>query len=299
MYLKKAAPKTKKLLQKLPSLVDDVAVIYKQGVTTPIGPDAPTTFAGAPYALKQLNNINYYTCGSSISVGNYREAGTLGALLSNGQRFYGLSNGHVVSGCNHAALRTPIVAPGIVDVCAQNIAPFTIGYYAGGLPLIPGSPDTVPWKDNCDVAFFEVANMGAMSSSQQNFYDTPASVLPIADGMSVSKVGRTTGHTVGTVVGVMAGSLSMPYHAAVYDFKGPVHLAPVYLIEGLATRFSEGGDSGSLVTHMDSHGARHAVGIVFGGMQSSSAKGGGYSLVLPLQPILARLGMTLVSGHNI
>lgn len=300
VFLRRAAPKAKKALDKLPSLVGDVAVKYKQGVTSPVDANPPAPFGGPPYALKQVNQSVCYTCGSSISVGNFREAGTLGALVRDGTgRLFGLSNAHVVSSCNHATMRTPIVAPGIADVCAQNHPPFTIGAYVNSLPLISGSPDTVAWLNNADAACFEIQDPTKVSSSQQNYYDTPSSCSPLTTGINVEKVGRTTGHTQGKIVGAMSGYFAMPYQAAAYDFKGIVYLPSVFVAEGYGKAFSEAGDSGSLVVQTDAAGIKSAVALVFAGMQSGTAAGGCYSLLLPIEPILTRLGMQLVSAHNI
>lgn len=72
-----------------------------------------------------------------------------------------------------------------------------------------------------------------------------------------------------------------------------------FVVHGIGDRFSDGGDSGSLVVHQDDVGVRHAVGIVVGGAADSSAPGGKISLIMPITPILEELGLTLVSNHNV
>lgn len=46
-------------------------------------------------------------------------------------------------------------------------------------------------------------------------------------------------------------------------------------------------------------GTRQGVALVFAGMNDNKAPGGSLSLVLPLEPMLRELGLTLVSGHNV
>lgn len=63
--------------------------------------------------------------------------------------------------------------------------------------------------------------------------------------------------------------------------------------------FSDNGDSGSLIVTTLQDGTRVAVGLVVGGATSGTAPGGKISIVLPIANVLARLNLTLVSGHNI
>ncbi|MGO4505358.1 hypothetical protein [Dyella sp. 2YAF14] len=300
VYLRRATP-GKKALESLPDFVEDFPIKYRQGATGTVDVNAPVPF-GAPYALRGVGNQVRYTCGSSISVGNVREAGTLGCLVRDAQgELYGLSNNHVSGSCSQAPIGLPIVAPGILDVSANNQAPFTIGFHAGALQLITGAADVVPYQLNSDAAKFRINNPQQVSSYQQDAYDTPATTMALAAGMDVEKVGRTTGHKVGVVQAEILGPFSVPYHAAAYDFSGPVYFDSVFAIAGLPAsgRFSDGGDSGSLIVHRDAGGNMHAVGIVFAGMQDNKAPGSWVTLALPIEPILASLGMTLVSGHNI
>ncbi len=60
-------------------------------------------------------------CGSSIGIGNQRNAGTLTAIaIDDQEQLFGLSCNHVVGGCNTALPGTPIVIPGIQDVSADS-----------------------------------------------------------------------------------------------------------------------------------------------------------------------------------
>jgi hypothetical protein len=124
VFTKRAAPTSKKLVDALPASIDNVAIKYRQGAETPIGSEPTVSFGGPPYLVRQTGGGTRYTCGSSISVGNFRDAGSLGCLVRNAAGvLYGLSNNHVSGGCNFAGVGLPILAPGIVDVMPNGLAP--------------------------------------------------------------------------------------------------------------------------------------------------------------------------------
>jgi hypothetical protein len=112
------------------------------------------------------------------------------------------------------------VAPGIFDVAPNSRPPFTIGFHARSLQLIPGSADNVDPKKNLDAAIFRVANANAVSSYQGGSYDTPAQAAAVADNMEVEKVGRTTQHTRGRVI-------SQVYSANAIQYGVPCISSPV------------------------------------------------------------------------
>lgn len=301
VFTKRAAPASKRQIALLPNKIDDVEIHYRQGVPHSVEDRPPTTQAGPAYAIRTTGTTPRYTCGSSISVGNNREAGTLGCLVTDATgEMFGLSNNHVSGGCSYAGLGLPIVAPGIFDVVPNGtVNPFTLGHHHRALPLVAGSPDNVDSKANLDAAIFKLLNAASVSSHQRDVYDTPSVTGAMAPGMTVEKVGRTTGHTAGTVLSQVYGATSINYQVQLYNFSGPVPFDPVFAITGGADMFSDTGDSGSLITALNPAGSRIAVGIVVGSMNDGKAPGGKVTLALPIEPILAKLGVTLVSGHNI
>lgn len=298
VFTKRAAP-TKKQRSALPDRVDDVSIRYRQGLQHAIG-EAPAVPFGAPFTIRQVAQSRHYACGSSISVGNSAEAGTLGAIVRDASGdLYGLSNNHVSGSCSFANVGMPILAPGVLDVAANSLPPFTLGFHHRALPLLTGSPSNVAHVANLDAAIFKIANPTSVSSFQGDAYDTPASTAPLAPQMDVEKVGRTTGHTFGKVLSQIYGAAYITYRCVPYNFSGPVYFEPLFVVVGVNAPFSEGGDSGSLVTTVDQQGNRRAVGLVVGGGSDNSAPGGKTSLVLPLEPILQALNVTLVAGHNV
>lgn len=300
MFLHRSIGTNKSVLNALPMEIGGVTIKYRQGITQTIGQQVALPHAAAPWTVRQsISGSGFYACGSSISVGNNREAGTLGAIVRDLEgKLYGLSNNHVSGSCNYAAKGLPIIAPGVLDVCANGINPFSIGNHVKLLELRIGSPDHVPASGNLDAAIFELSCPEKLTSWQGNSYDTPADAIDMEAGMDVEKVGRTTGSTQGKIMGKMYGFQPIMYNSPLYQFSGQVYFSDLFVIIGRGDMFSDSGDSGSLITTIDSAGQRKAVGIVVGGMEDNQAPGGKITLALPIIPVLNGLGVSLVSGHN-
>lgn len=257
--------------------------------------------AAAPAAPSDLpRRWTRYTCGSSISVGNTRDAGTLGCLLRNRRgELFGLSANHVTGGCSNANPGAPIVAPGIKDVGAGQPDPRTVGYHDRSGPFVAGNPGIVDPTANTDAAVFKLVDPGETSSWQGGYHDTPMDVGDPIENAVVEKVGRTTRLTRGYIDSQVVGPSAVAYKTTVWhsseeavDFRGTVYFDPVFLLRGRGRPFAARGDSGALVTQLSADGnSQLAVGILFSGRDGAS------SLMLPLRPVLDNLEMTLVSGH--
>lgn len=281
----------------MPQTVDDFLVEYLQARNVLVG-GSPDDSAADPMAWR---NGGVHRCGSSISIGNDRMAGTLGCLVRGEDgKLYGLSNNHVTGGCNNSRPGLPIVGPGILDVMAGSPDPITVGFHSRALRMHQGEPDIVQHTKNTDAALFEILDESRVSSSQAGQYDTPSLVVDIDVDMEVEKVGRTTGHTTGVVESLVVGPFPVAYRSKTYhspdeqtEFVGTVYFEPVLKVAGDRGPFSSNGDSGSLVVTTLADGQRAAVGLVFAGNKQ------GESWILPLRPILEGLGVSLVSNHNI
>jgi hypothetical protein len=299
-FLRRAVPASKKVKAVLPSMVDDVPIKYRQGAQNVIVPGPTMPAAGPSYVVRVAAGLHRYTCGSSISVGNHRDAGTLGCLVRDAAGvLHGLSNNHVAASCSYAGVGLPILAPGVFDVVPNGLPPFTIGFHARALPMAAGSADNIDPSANMDAAIFRIADEALVSSHQGGAYDTPANSAPLAAGLAVQKVGRTTGHTSGTVISQFIGAHPIRYNADLYGFSGSVYFEPMFAIVGVGTAFASAGDSGSLIVSVDANGQRSAVGIVVGTMSDGAAPGGELTVAAPIEPILAALGLSLVGGHNV
>lgn len=301
VFTRFAPPRSKKVLSLVPTRMDDVKIIYRQGVASPLDASLPAPHSSPPFVMRATSRGSHYACGSSISAGNVRDAGTLGCLVRDSAGvLYGLSNNHVCGSCSYAEADLPILAPGVFDVAPHNHAPFTIGFHSRALPFRAGSPSVVDISANTDAAIFRIASEDQVTSYQGTIYDTPTSAGVLDAGIKVEKVGRTSGYTKGTVVTRILGPLPINYSSAEHQFSGKIFFEPLFVIHGeAADAFSTSGDSGSLITTVTPQGARVAVGLVVGSMKDGKAPGGEATMALAISPILQSLGVTLVSGHNV
>jgi hypothetical protein len=289
-------PVRKKLLQILPKKgAGNISISYQVGVNELIGKLPPPPF-GAPAAALHKGR---YTCGSSIHVGNRIGAGTLGCLVR-GQdgTIYGLSNSHVSGNCGYASNGFPILAPGPIDVGIGGVDPFCVGHHHEALRMVHGAPDnpTVHPADNTDAAIFKINDPTKVTSMQKGgAYDTPNGVAKITPQMKVRKVGRTTGLTEGIVRAQVSGPHAVRYKMAELDIDLTVFYEPVFVVEATqGAHFSWPGDSGALVIGEIGVNRTAGVGLILSGDTTK-----GVSHVLPLEPILQKLKVTLVSGHHV
>jgi hypothetical protein len=241
-------------------------------------------------------------CGSSIGLGNQRNAGTMMALASSSVgQLLGISCNHVTGGCNTASVGTPIVAPGIQDVSPDQNEISVIGLHDSTGPMSQGLPQVFDISNNCDIAFFDINDPDLVCSQQGegiDAFDTPTKFAKVKQDIRVKKWGRSTGLTHGEVTKIVSEPESIEYNVTSYygptssqTFKGTVYFSTIYEVESIGVNeFSAGGDSGSLVV-TDVAGAEKIVGILIGG---NSLK----SYVLPIKEILKNRKITLLDKHN-
>lgn len=286
-------------LKTLPSSILNCGIAYPQGVVEEIGKNNQIAH-GAAASMILAGGANRYACGSSISPGNSHSAGTLGALVVDGAGvIHGLSNNHVTGLCNHSQVGLPILAPGVLDVGPGGVNPFTLGFHKTVLDMAIGTQGNVDVSRNSDAAIFEIFQTANVSSSQGGVYDTPTSIADPLDGMVVEKVGRTTGHTRGKIVGQELMPIEISYSAANFGFQGRILFENVWVIHGENVPFSQPGDSGSLIVQIDGGGLRHAVGLLFAGGTDSLGPENQRTFFLPIRPILEKLQVSLLGGHNV
>lgn len=299
VFLRRAAP-TPKQLRVLPNAVSGYPIQYIQGVPFDVSPVVAFSQSSPSCQMRVSGGIGRYTCGSSVSPANNRDAGTMGALVKDASGVvFGLTNNHVSGACNHSAIGLPILAPGVTDVVANGLDPFTIGHHARSLAITPGDVTVIDPKENLDAAIFRIRDASMVTSYQGGSYDTPETAVNLVAGMAVEKVGRTTGHTTGVVTAKICGPFPIKYAAQIYGFAGSVYYDPLFTIVGQGDLFSTYGDSGSLIVTTLPDGKKAAVGLVVGGLANAGVPGGAISLALPITPILTRLGVTLVSQHHV
>lgn len=242
-------------------------------------------------------------CGSSVGMGNQRNAGTLTALarrLTGGDELYGLSCNHVVGGCSTARPGTPVVVPGIQDVSAEHDRIEVVGHHHAAAAMSQGLPSVFDISRNSDLACFRLHDPDRLSSLQgsgEDAYDTPTGFARPRVGLAVKKWGRSTGLTNGRISQIITGGESVDYNVTSYYgpmnsqiFKGTVYFNSVYEVDPSGGPFSLGGDSGALVV-TNTGEKEKLVGIVVAGGREKS-------LVLPLKPMLKLLELKLIGEHN-
>lgn len=202
------------------------------------------------------------------SIGHYRgTAGTLGiccydaaSQVGGPQRFYLLSNNHVLANCNDAAIGDPILQPAPADGGQANSD--TIGRLARFVP-IRFTPDTAAFSTDgahVPVNFVDAAIAeGRFDQLDRRIHwigDVRAD-NPMAEvGGMVQKCGRASHYTTGTIAAVNA-----TVHVN-YPNGRTARFAKQIVCHGL----SSGGDSGAVVTDLE----QRAVGLLFATSQTVS-----------------------------
>jgi hypothetical protein len=198
-------------------------------------------------------------------------AGTLGAVVARGETRFILSNNHVLANENQLPVGAPIYQPGLLDHGdPRTDAIARLSHFA---PLTPSGPNRV------DCAIAEILAPELIGTRVLAKVGKLASPQPIAvvEGMSVEKVGRGSGYTLGRAYDVSA-TLTLSYALGDLTFVDQI------LIRGASGAFSEDGDSGALVVDVDSG---RAAGLLIGG-------GGEFSIANHLDDVLTELGASLV-----
>ncbi len=188
------------------------------------------------------------------SVGNYAEcaSGTYGCAVTRGGNLYALSNNHVFARENAGSIGEICGQPGLYDGSPQCNGYYadTIGSLADFVPVQTGSNA----QNTVDCAIVLSSSSFIDCSTPAGYYGQPNTQTANAVlDMAIQKVGRTTGLTTGTVIGVNA-SVSLTYAGATTQFVDQVLTS---------SKFSKAGDSGSLIVTNDSNA--NPVGLLFAG----------------------------------
>ena len=224
----------------------------------------------APLRQTLLSTI---PCG--VSIGHFNiTAGTLGCLVDIAGERHILSNNHVLADSNGGTAADDILQPGPADGTSSNPAR-RIGGLADYEPIDFTGDNRIDaavasLDDNASVTP-DIMTLGLASSSP---------VAPIL-GAPVAKHGRTTGLTFGNIVDVSFDgyvNFGTQLQPRLVWFENQIG------IQGDTTRFSGGGDSGSLV--VDRPGS-HPVGLLFAGDDTQT-------LANPIDLVLNRFGATVV-----
>ena len=202
-------------------------------------------------------------------------AGTLGCIVEKDGQFLILSNSHVLANSGQAKKGDVIVYPAIADdgkspkdkiAKLANFIPFQVG-------------GAFVNHVDCAVAMPLPGRVADLRSEIKDLFVPRGITQPVRD-MEIVKVGRTTGETVGRVKDIHFRFVCP------YPDIGDVG----FVDQVFCTRYSSGGDSGSLV--LDRKTGK-AVGLHFAGFPDKQGVMG--SVFNPIQKVLDALGVTLVT----
>lgn len=222
--------------------------------------------------------------GSSVGHINIT-AGTLGAFVSRAGRPYILSNNHVLADEDRCNEGDPILQRGRFDggMHPQDQVA-TLRYWVSlnrkGANRVDAAlaeiDDGVGWEPTL------------LRSVAGNTNSHLAGIGPdfLDEGVTVYKIGRTTGPTEGRVVAFDFDELVVNFDTGNLRFDGQIE------IQGVGDHpFSDGGDSGSLIVDSD----MQAIALLFAGSDTGGANGQGLTYATPIRSVLEELQADLLS----
>jgi hypothetical protein len=247
-----------------------------------VPPSVPDSLSGARPILTDVKIIgklrpeinairNPFQPGNSISHIE-AEAGTFGAVVARGEDLFILSNSHVLALGGLAKKGDAIVYPGKADGGAEKDL---VGNLSGFKKFVAGAGFSN--RVDCAIAKPTPERLRKLVSQIKGLGLPSGTIKPVR-GMKVTKVGRTTGKTTGEIQDV--------HFRFTLDYGGSVG-AIGFRDQVLCTRYTQDGDSGSLV--IDKATGR-AVGLHFAG-----AEGG--SVFSPIDEVLKALKVKLVTAR--
>lgn len=213
------------------------------------------------------------------SIGHFRiTAGTLGCFVQSPSGvLYIISNNHVLANENRSRKGDAIIQPGAYDGGSDpadriGLLERSIRLRVSTVNLMDAATCTIEKGVTHDP---RVKNAGRIKGLFAG---------PLADGIAVRKLGRTTGLTEGRITAFELDNVVVRYDLGNLRFDDQIE------IEGRGTTaFSDGGDSGSLVFNDDMEG----VGLLFAGGDQGGTNGLGLTYANPLGTVLTKLRVTL------
>jgi hypothetical protein len=198
-----------------------------------------------------------------------KTAGSLGCLVTKRGDLFILSANHVLADENRLKKGSGIFQPGLRD---GGGAADRIATLAEFVPLV-----TTGVAADCAIA--KVDDKALVDAAFPRPIGRLKSAVPIAakEAMRVEKIGRTTNHTTGQIIDVMADV------RVSYDI-GSVLLQDQILIEGDDGAFSDAGDSGAVIVDRRS---KRATGLLCGASLQ------GVTIANHLEVVLAATGCQL------
>lgn len=228
-----------------------------------------------------------------VSIGtdttSYCFAGTVGCrLLGSDGKHYALSNNHVFAEQNAGTIGVDnIIQPGTYDTGCIIDPTTAVGTLAGFVHInFDGSDNDV---DAAVATLLSDSNGDEVGfATPSDGYGAPSTTTAAAYfNQPVEKYGRTTGDTKGVVNAVNA-TVNVSYDVGVAVFVNQIII--VGTGKGKGAKFSDAGDSGSLVVEQTTH---QPVGLLFAG---SSGGPNSITIANPINAVLSELNDALGGG---
>lgn len=215
------------------------------------------------------------------SVGHRKvTAGTLGGFVkrrNGGKEVHILSNNHVLANENSAALGDMILQPGHLDGGRVRDRIATLVRFRRLLRSKANDVDCAIAEidEEVDCNLRRLPGIGVLGGVRRAAVD---------EGLTVAKVGRTTGTTHGRVT-AFEMDVEVEYDLGNLRFVNQIE------IEGAGRRaFSDGGDSGSLIVDSDNR----AMAQLFAGTDEGGSNGKGLTYATPIRTVLDTLQVDLL-----
>lgn len=205
-----------------------------------------------------------------VSIGHHTiTAGTFGCLVEDEEgRVHILSNNHILANLNSASLGDPILQPGPAD--GGNRSRDTIAVLSAYMPI------DFQGLNRIDAALAEPLDYSDVLPDIPHIGRVTNITNPRLN-IRVIKFGRTTGLTFGVLIARNATiKVNMGGHNVLFEDQ--------IVIEGDRGRFSDGGDSGSLIVDMN----RRAIGLLFAGSTT------GLTFANPIDDVLTLLSVEII-----
>lgn len=219
--------------------------------------------SGAQHKTKQTPPVKMGTSGGSLNDRSnaFCCGGTLGALVTRDNVLSILSNNHILARSGSAAAGEDTIQPALIDTGCNGTNSNVVGDFPGNyVPLGTGNVDA------------------AISTARSGMVDGTGAIIDVgvpctnveapSVGLPVTKSGRTTGQTTGTIQSINA-SVSIQYQKGCNSGKKfTVSYSNQIVVTAGSGSFSAGGDSGSLIVSND--GTLNPVGLLFAGNSSQT-----------------------------
>jgi hypothetical protein len=235
---RKYAPSGLAVKFRLPSILRDLP-------TDVVEIGTPRLFTGGDPRASQRPLAPGCSIGFSATSHAHENAGTLGAVVTDGARLFLLSCNHVIADQGRVPVGTDIVQPGLLD--RGHGKPTVVGKLADAVEMSS-------WGSRVDCAIASVDSALEVTREIMGI-GAPRGVAIPRERMNVIKFGRSTGLTRGRIKHVNQ-SITFEHRHGWVSLNGQVE------IEGTSGVFAVEGDSGALVLD---NSTMEAVGMLTGG----------------------------------